>query len=92
MNTLEKLMYYIFTANTKTEKRLKTYLISRKDIKDKLDRLRNNPYKSNGAHKLHGRLLGKWACWLGSNIRAIYAIDEKNKTIIIEAVGTHKIY
>ena len=62
-------MYKIFTANSKTEKRLKDYLSSRKDIKDKLDRLKVNPYKANGAHRLHGRLTGKYACWLGSNIR-----------------------
>lgn len=34
----------------------------------------------------------KWACWLGSNIRAIYSINDKEEMIIIEAVGTHKIY
>ncbi len=85
-------MYSLFTANSKTEKRLKEYIISRKDIKDKLDRLRENPYKANGAHQLHGKLAGKFACWLGSNIRLIYLIDETKKAIIIEAVGTHKIY
>jgi len=85
-------MYQIFTANSRTEKILKEYISSRQDIKNKLDRLRENPFKSNGAHKLHGRLTGKWACWLGSNIRIIYIINEKNKAIIIEAVGTHKIY
>ena len=85
-------MYSLFTANSKTEKILRDYVCSRKDIKDKLDRLKENPYKTNGAHQLHGRLSGKWACWLGSNIRIIYIVDEKRKAIIIEAVGTHKIY
>jgi mRNA-degrading endonuclease YafQ of YafQ-DinJ toxin-antitoxin module len=47
---------------------------------------------ANGAHRLHGRFSGKWACWFASNIRAIYSIDEKNRQVVIEAVGSHKIY
>lgn len=85
-------MYQIFTANSKTEKILQEYICLRNDIKNKLDRLKENPFKENGAHPLHGRLEGKWACWLGSNIRMIYRIEPENKKIIIEAVGTHKIY
>ena len=61
-------------------------------IKDKLERLKQNPRKEIGAHPLHGKLTGKWGCWLGSNIRMIYEIDEKNKEIIAEAIGSHKIY
>jgi len=85
-------MYKLFTANSKTEKLLKKYIDLRNDIKNKLDKLKENPYKSIGAHPLHGKLKGKWACWLGSNIRAIYIIDLKTNSIIIQAVGTHKIY
>ena len=85
-------MYKIFVANTKTEKRLKEYLETRKDIIGKLDSLKINPRRSSGAHPLHGRLAGKWACWLGSNIRLIYTIDDREFKIIIEAVGSHKIY
>ena len=85
-------MYEIFTANSKTEKRLTKYVKSRKDIKDKLDKLKENPHKANNAHLLHGRLSGKWACWLAANIRVIYSINEKDKQIIIEAVGSHKVY
>ena len=85
-------MYQLFTANSKTEKILREYINSRENIKNKLDKLKENPYKANSAHQLHGKLKGKWACWLGSNIRAIYIIDLKNHQIIIEAVGTHKIY
>jgi len=85
-------MYSLCTANSKTEKILIKYINSREDLKPKLDKLKENPYKSIGAHPLHGKLKGKWACWLGSNIRAIYIINEKNKSIIIEAIGTHKIY
>jgi len=85
-------MYSLFVANSKTEKRLNEYINSRKDIKNKLNKLKENPHKSNGAHPLHGRLSGKWACWLGSNIRVIYRIDTNDQKIIMEAVGTHKIY
>ena len=85
-------MYKIFTANNKTEKILLEYISQRQDIKNKLDLLKLNPRKYNGAHPLHGRLKGKWACWFGSNIRAIYSINDKEGIIIIEAVGTHKIY
>jgi len=85
-------MYNLFTANSKTEKILRGNLKSRRDIKNKLDKLKENPYKANSAHPLQGELKGKWACWLGANIRAIYVINEQDKSIIIEAVGTHKIY
>jgi addiction module RelE/StbE family toxin len=85
-------MYELFVANSKTEKILRKYISSRPDIKNKLDRLKENPLKSLGAHPLHGKLKGKYACWLGSNIRAIYTINEKEKSIIIQAIGTHKIY
>ncbi len=85
-------MYKLFTANTKTEKRLKEYLSLRADIREKLDKLKCEPRKANGAHPLHGRLEGKWSCWLGNNIRMIYSINDKEEMIIIEAVGSHKIY
>ena len=68
------------------------YLSLRKDIKNKLEKLKNNPKKELDAHKLYGRLKGKWSCWLGSNIRIAYNIDDYNQKIIIEAIGTHKIY
>ena len=85
-------MYKIATASKNVEKRLRKYLEMRNDIAGKLDRLRNNSRGELGAHQLYGRLEGKWSCWLGSNIRMIYVIDELNKTIIVQAVGTHKVY
>jgi len=85
-------MYSLSTANSKTEKILRNYIEERRDIKSKLELLKENPRRSIGAHPLHGKLDGKWACWLGSNIRAIYIINEENKSIIILAIGTHKIY
>ena len=85
-------MYQIFVANKKTKKRLENYILMREDISEKLDRLKFNPKGTLGAHPLHGRLAGKWSCWLGNNIRIIYSINDINRRIIIEAVGTHKIY
>ena len=85
-------MYKLFTANSKTEKRLKEFISLRLDMKEKLDKLKIEPRRANGAHPLHGRLEGKWSCWLGSNIRMIYNINDKEGVIIIEAVGSHKIY
>ncbi len=84
--------YEIFTANSKTEKLLIKYISQNPKIKNKLDRLKQNPRKEIGAHPLHGKLKGKFACWLASNIRAIYTIEEKTFAIIIQAIGTHKIY
>ncbi|MEK6836741.1 MAG: type II toxin-antitoxin system mRNA interferase toxin, RelE/StbE family [Nanoarchaeota archaeon] len=85
-------MYEIFTLTKKTENDVERYIRLRQDIPEKLNRLKENPRKANGAHPLHGRLKGKWGCWLGSNIRMIYLIDESVKEILIEAIGTHKIY
>lgn len=44
------------------------------------------------AHKLKGKLAGKWSCYLGNNIRMVYEIDDINKEIIVVAVGSHKVY
>lgn len=85
-------MYTLLIANDKAEKRLREYIQQREDIKNKLDRLKTDPRRELDAHPLHGRLDGKWSCWLGSNLRMIYSIDDKNQTIIIEAIGTHKEY
>ena len=86
------LMYEIYTANNKTERRLKDYIKDRQDILKKLQKLKISPRTEIGAHPLHGRLSGRWSCWLGSDIRMIYSIDDNNKRIIVEAIGTHKIY
>ena len=74
------------------DRRIMERLKERQDIAAKLQRLKQSPRTEIGAHPLHGRLAGKWSCWLGSNIRMIYSIDDFNKRIIVEAVGTHNIY
>ncbi len=85
-------MYEIHATSRKTDKILRDYISKRGDIRDKLIRLKINPRRGLGAHPLHGRFFGKWACWLGSNIRMIYSIDDKSKLILIFAVGAHNIY
>jgi mRNA-degrading endonuclease RelE of RelBE toxin-antitoxin system len=72
-------VYKIFTANSKTEKRVLEYISLRSDIKRKLECLGFEPRRANGAHPLHGKLSGKWAAWLGENIRIIYSIDDTQK-------------
>lgn len=85
-------MYSIYIQSKKAQKILDEYIRFRSDIKEKLDRLKLDPRRANGAHPLHGKLNGNWSCWLGSNIRLIYIIDDKEQKIIIQAIGTHKIY
>jgi addiction module RelE/StbE family toxin len=85
-------MYKLHTADNKAEKELRRYIEIRNDIRRKLDELKIEPRRANGAHPLHGKLFGKWGCWLGYNIRMIYTIDDENKIIYVHAVGTHKIY
>jgi len=85
-------MYDLFTAGHRTEKRLQLYLAQRRDIQPKLESVRRDPRHACDAHPLHGRLQGKWSCWLGGNIRMVYSIDDINKKIIVEAVGSHKVY
>jgi len=85
-------MYEIKTRNEKIRRELERYASMMPGIKDKIERLKQNPRKEIGAHPLHGKLAGKWTCLLGSNIRMIYEINDENKEIIVEAVGSHKIY
>ncbi len=52
-------MYEITTANLNVERKLKEDIALRKDILEKLERLKENPRKANGVHPLHGKLKGK---------------------------------
>ena len=52
-------MYEIKTRNEKVKAELERYLFERMGIKDKLERLKQNPRKEIGAHPLHGKLTGK---------------------------------
>ncbi len=85
-------MYIISIPNKKVRNQLEDYIKQRNSIKEKLDLLRGNLRRNCGAHPLKGNFKGKWACWLGSNIRAIYIINDLDEVIIIVDAGTHKIY
>ena len=85
-------MYDVHPANKRVEKTLQELISSRNDILDKLRRLKEDPRRALDAHPLHGPLKGKWSCWLGYNLRMIYVIDDANKRIEVEAIGSHKIY
>lgn len=85
-------MYEFATRSKKAEKQFYEILNSRNDIKEKLQRLKNDPRKELDAHKLKGKLEGKWSCWLGGDLRLIYEIDDENKEIVVVAAGSHKEY
>ena len=85
-------MYKLTTRSKKAEKQFYEVLNSSKSIAEKLEKLNENPRKYLDAHKLKGKLEGKWSCSLGYDIRMVYEIDDENNEIIVVAVGSHKIY
>ena len=85
-------MYKLTTRSKRAEKQFYDILDSRKGIPEKLEKLKNDPRRELDAHKLKGKLEGKWSCSLGWDIRMMYEIDDENKEIVIVAVGSHKIY
>ena len=83
-------MYKFTTRSKKAEKQFYEVLETREGIKNKLEILKNDPRKQFNAHKLKGKLEGKWSCYLGSDIRLVYEIDDENREIVVVAAGTHK--
>ena len=83
-------MYKLTTRGKKAEKQFYSYL--NKSVSEKLKKLMENPRKELDAHKLKGKLQGKWSCSLGYDIRMVYEIDDVDKEIVVVAVGSHKIY
>ena len=83
-------MYKFTTRSKKAEKQFYEVLNSRQDISEKLEKLRNDPREELSAHKLKGKLEGKWSCSLGYDLRLVYEIDDKNHEIIVFAAGSHK--
>ena len=65
-------MYKITTRSKKAEKQYYEVLYSRQGISEKLEKLKQNPRRELNAHKLKGKLKGKWSCSLGSDIRIVY--------------------
>ena len=85
-------MYKITTRSKKAEKQFYEVLNSREDIPKKLEKLKENPRENFNAHKLKGKLVGLWSCYLGYDIRLVYEIDDENKEIIVVYSGDHKVY
>ena len=85
-------MYKITTRSKKAEKQFYEVLSSRPVISEKLAQLKQEPRKALDAHKLKGKLEGKWSCSLGWDIRLVYEINDENKEIIVVAAGSHKVY
>lgn len=85
-------MYTITTRTKRAEKQYMDVLTVRHDVPEKLVRLQQNPREELDAHKLKGKLAGKWSCSLGYDLRMIYEIDDDLKEIIVVTVGSHKIY
>ena len=83
-------MYKFTTRSKKAEKQFYEALNSRQSIKTKIEILRDDPRGQFNAHKLKGKLEGKWACYLGYDIRLVYEIDDENKEIVIVSAGSHK--
>ena len=83
-------MYNLTTRSKKAEKQFYEVLSSRESIRTKLEMLRNDPRGHFNAHKLKGKLEGKWSCYLGYDIRIVYEIDDENKEIVVVAAGSHK--
>lgn len=86
------MMYKLTTRSRRAEKQFYDILNSREGIPEKLEKLKIDPRRESDAHKLRGKLEGKWSCSLGGDIRMIYEIDDENKEIVVVAVGSHKIY
>lgn len=85
-------MYKLTTRSKRAEKQFYDVLNSREGIAEKLEKLKLDPRHELDAHKLRGKLDGKWSCSLGYDIRMVYEIDDQNKEIVVVAVGSHKIY
>jgi len=82
---------YKLTTRTKRVERQYKELVNEK-IEKRLELLKQNPRRNLSAHKLKGKLKELWSCWLSADIRIVYEIDNENKLIIMEAIGSHKIY
>lgn len=85
-------MYKITTRSKKAEKQFYEILNAREGIPEKLEKLKQDPRREIDAHKLKGKLEGKWSCYLGGDIRLVYEIDDINKEIVVVAAGSHKVY
>ena len=82
-------MYSLEFLKKKVQKRFYNYVSRRQDILSKLERLKADPRRALDAHPLDRELEGSWSCWLGSNLRMVYLIDDEQKKIFVLTIGTH---
>ncbi|MFB6246172.1 MAG: type II toxin-antitoxin system RelE/ParE family toxin [Candidatus Pacearchaeota archaeon] len=84
---------YDFSARTSQAEKEFENCKKSEDIVKKLKKLREDPRNNLNAHKLKGKLKGKWSCYLRKNLRMVYFIDDESKLIIVVSVGSHnKVY
>lgn len=83
-------MYTFTTRSKRAEKQFYAVLESRSGAREQLEQLRSDPRNSLGAHKLRGKLSGKWSAKLGSDVRLVYEIDDEKREIVVVAAGSHK--
>ena len=57
-------MYKLTTRSKKAEKQFYEFVNLRKSVPEKLEKLKEDPRKYLDAHKLKGKLEGKWSCYL----------------------------
>lgn len=84
-------VYSFTTRSKKAERQFYAVLALREGVRDKLELLREDPRGAVGAHKLKGKLIGKWSCVLGGDIRVVYEIDDEKKELVVVAAGSHKM-
>jgi addiction module RelE/StbE family toxin len=89
---LSFLMYTIVTQSKRAQRQYEQALYALNHIHKKLVLLQHNPRRALKAHKLKGKLQGKWSCWLASNVRLVYEIDDIHEQIVVFSAGSHKIY
>ena len=83
-------MYEITTRTKRVERQYNEFVNDK--IEKKLELLKQNPRGKLAAHKLKGKLKRLWSCWLSADLRMVYEIDDENKLIVVEAIGSHKVY
>ena len=85
-------MYRLTTPSKRVEKMVLQAVSRDSTIRTKARELCLHPRTALFAHKLKGKLAGKWGCSLGYDLRMVYIIDDDRKEVVVLGIGTHKIY
>ena len=64
---------------------------NKRKINKAITEIMNNPFDANKTKSLKGRLKDKYRYAIG-NLRIIYSVDEKEKTIYIEAISQEETF